>query len=329
MNNRKFLIAGCFSLLLLFSSLFCAKPAQKAEAAAYSKGECVVDVASKRFLHALNADERLPMASTTKILTAIIIAEDCALSEEVVIPKESEGVEGSSVYLRAGDVYTVEDLLYGLMLRSGNDCAETLARHHSGSLETFAHVMNVRAQRMGAEHSFFVNPHGLPDERHHTTARDLALISAYAMENPTFRNIVSCKYYEPRGWKNKNKMLFEYEGADGVKTGFTVRAGRCLVTSAERGGMRVVCTVLSSPQMYERTAELLDDAFARYAPVTLCQKGQKFDGMTAAHDFCYPLTEAERDFVRYETASGDGVGLLKIFLKNDLLFSQNLYMIEK
>ncbi len=318
------------TLLLFFSSVFFAEPITRAQAATHSKGECVIDVASKRFLHTLNADACLPMASTTKILTAIIAAEDLDLKEEVVIPKEAEGVEGSSVYLRAGDVYTVEDLLYGLMLRSGNDCAETLALHHSGSLEAFAHVMNMRAQRIGAENSFFVNPHGLPDERHHTTARDLALISAYAMENSTFRNIVSCKYYEARGWKNKNKMLFGYEGADGVKTGFTVRAGRCLVTSAERNGMRVVCTVLSSPQMYERTAELLDEAFARYQPVTLCEKGQQFDGMTAAHEFCYPLTETERDFVRYETVCSDGNGgLLKIYLKNDLLFSQNLYMIER
>ena len=303
----------------------------KADAATHSKGECVVDVASKRFLHALNADVELPMASTTKILTAIIAIEDCDLREEVVIPKEAEGVEGSSVYLRAGDVYTVEDLLYGLMLRSGNDCAETLALHHSGSIAAFARVMNRRAQRMGAEHSFFVNPHGLPNERHHTTARDLALISAHAMQNETFRKVVSCRFYEPRGWKNKNKMLFEYEGAEGVKTGFTVRAGRCLVTSAERGGMRAVCVVLSSPQMYERSAELLDEAFSRYTPVTLCEQGQKFEGMTAKNPFSYPLTESERAFVRYETqgAADEGLGLLKIYLKNDLLFSQNLYMIEE
>ena len=218
-------------------------------------------------MHALNADERLPMASTTKILTAIIIIEDCKLDEEVTVPKEAEGAEGSSVYLKAGDVYTVEELLYGLMLRSGNDCAETLALYHSGSIERFAAVMNRRALRMGAEHSSFVNPHGLPDDRHYTTARDLALITAYAMENETFRTIVSCKFYEGRAWKNKNKMLFEYEGADGVKTGFTTRAGRCLVTSATRDGVRLVCVVLSSPQMYERTAELLDQAF-----VKVCEK---------------------------------------------------------
>lgn len=238
-------------------------PVLESAAATLSKGECVVEVETKRFLHEYNADDRLPMASTTKILTAIIAIEDCPLDEEVVVPKEAEGAEGSSVYLRAGDIYTVRDLLYGLMLRSGNDCAETLALHHSGSIENFALVMNRRALSMGAEHSRFMNPHGLPCEEHYTTARDLALIAAYAMENETFREIVSCQFYGERGWKNKNKMLFEYEGADGVKTGFTVRAGRCLVTSACRDGKRLVCVVLSSPQMYERSAQLLDEAFTK------------------------------------------------------------------
>lgn len=251
------LLALCFALPYFNVSQ------KKAEAAAFSKAECVVEVSTRKFLHALNADVKLPMASTTKILTAIILIEDCDLSEKVVVPKEAEGAEGSSVYLKAGDVYTVEELLHGLMLRSGNDCAETLALYHSGSIEAFAQTMNRRALRMGAEHSNFVNPHGLPCEEHYTTARDLALISAYAMENETFRKIVSCKFYAPRGWQNKNKMLFEYEGAEGVKTGFTVRAGRCLVTSAVRDGKRIVCTVLSSPQMYERTAQLLDEAFEK------------------------------------------------------------------
>lgn len=310
--------------------------AVKVNAATTSKGECVVEVSSKRFLHELNADAKLPMASTTKILTAIIMIEDCALTDRVVIPKEAEGAEGSSVYLRAGDVYTVEDLLYGLMLRSGNDCAETLAIYHSGSIEAFAKTMNARALKMGAERSVFQNPHGLPNDGHYTTARDLALISAYAMENETFRTIVSCKFYEPRGWKNKNKMLFEYDGADGVKTGFTVRAGRCLVTSAVRDGMRVVCVVLSSPQMYERTAELLNSAFENYRLANLCAENQTFDGMKAKSAFSYPLTENELPQIRYETQSYEGglknngapCGVLEIYLKNDLLFSQNLYIIE-
>lgn len=178
-------------------------------------------------------DARLPMASTTKILTAIIILEDCDLNEIISVPKQAELAGGSSVYLREGDQISVRDLLYGLMLRSGNDCAVSLAIRHSGDLKAFAQAMNERAVRIGAEHSHFCNPHGMPDENHYTTARDLAIISAYAMNNETFREIVSCQYYEAKSWKNKNKMLFDYDGAIGIKTGFTTRAGRCLVTAAQ------------------------------------------------------------------------------------------------
>ena len=274
------------------------------------------------------------MASTTKVLTAIIILDDCDLDEEVTIPKAAEGTEGSSVYLRAGDIYTVRELLYGLMLRSGNDCAVTLALHHSGTIDRFADAMNAKAVSLGAENSHFTNPHGLPDENHYTTARDLALISAYAMENDTFRDIVSCKFYEPRGWQNKNKMLFEYEGAIGVKTGYTIRAGRCLVTSAEREGMRLVCVVLDSPEMYERTAELLDAAFEKYDLIKLCDKSQPFEGYRIYEDFFYPLTDAERDKITIQAISilpfpvetGQFAGQMLIYLENNLIFSQNLYI---
>ena len=230
-----------------------------------SRGECVVEAGSFRFLHELNADLPLPMASTTKILTALIVLEDCGPDEIVIVPAEAERAEGSSVYLRRGEKRTVEELLYGMMLRSGNDCAVALAIHHSGSIGKFAVVMNIRAAAMGAESSHFCNPHGLPDEKHYTTSRDLALIAAHAMGIPAFRAIVSCKFYPFSGWKNKNKLLFNgFEGACGIKTGFTRQAGRCLVAAAERGGRLLVSVVLNCPQMYERTQELLDQCFSRY-----------------------------------------------------------------
>ena len=234
-------------------------------AATQSRAECVVEVGSFRFLHELNADLSLPMASTTKILTALIVLEDCSPDEIVIVPAEAERAEGSSVYLRRGEERTVEELLYGMMLRSGNDCAVALAIHHSGSIRKFAAVMNTRAAAMGAENSHFCNPHGLPEEGHYTTSRDLALIAANAMGNPAFRAIVSCKFYPFSGWKNKNKLLFNgFEGACGIKTGFTRQAGRCLVAAAERGGRLLVSVVLNCPQMYERTQELLDQCFSRY-----------------------------------------------------------------
>ena len=308
-----------------------------ANAATVSRAECVAEVTSRRFLSERNAMTNLPMASTTKVLTAIIILDDCDINETVTVPKQAEGTEGSSVYLRAGDEYTVEELLYGLMLRSGNDCAVTLALHHSGSIEDFAQAMNEKAVSLGAEHSNFVNPHGLPDNRHYTTARDLALISAYAMQNEKFCEIVSCKYYEPRNWANKNKMLKTYDGACGVKTGFTVAAGRCLVTAATREGMTLVCVVLDSPQMYERTAELLDQAFAKYKMTELCSPQTPVEGFAVKYAFSYPLTEQERSGIAIETATldplpeqeGEFAGQMRIMLENKLLFSQNLYIMKK
>lgn len=332
-SRLKFLGAGLLALLI---GIVCFRGASGvvAQAATAGRGECVVEVSSRRFLHAYGADVRLPMASTTKVLTAIILIEDCNPDEVVTVPKQAEGAEGSSVYLRAGDELTVRDLLYGLMLRSGNDCAVTLAVHHSGSVEAFARVMTARAAAMGAEHSSFRNPHGLPDEDHYTTARDLALISAYAMENETFREIVSCKYYEPRGWKNKNKMLWEYEGAIGVKTGYTVAAGRCLVTSAERNGMRLVSVTLNCPQMYERTAELLDGAFESYQMIPLCDAAAGWEGFAIRSGFAYPLKKTELRGLRFATETveplpehaGEFAGKMEIYLENSLIFSQNLYM---
>ena len=324
-----------FAAFLLFFALFMGAPAMISHAATASQAECVVEVSSLRLLHEKCAEMRLPMASTTKVLTAIMIIDDCNLDETITIPKQAEGVEGSSVYLRAGDEYTVRDLLYGLMLRSGNDCAVALALHHSGSVESFAEAMTAKAVLLGAENSHFTNPHGLPDENHYTTARDLALITAYAMKNDTFREIVSCKFYEPKGWKNKNRMLWEFEGAIGVKTGFTVRAGRCLVSSAERDGMTLVSVVLNSPDMFERSKELLNQAFSRYSMVQLCDSSLGFEGYRIFEDFSYPLTEEERGKIDIRSIStmplpevqGNFAGQMMIYLGNDLLFSQNLYIV--
>lgn len=327
---RKLAVWIAAALLCLFPSA----GRVSASAATEGRAECVVEVSSRRFLHTKNADAKLPMASTTKILTAVILLEDCDLCEEVLIPEEAEGTEGSSVYLKAGEIYTVRDLLYGLMLRSGNDCAVALALHHSGSLERFSEVMTERAASLGAEHSSFANPHGLPDPAHFTTARDLALVASYAMQNETFAEIVSCKYYEPRGWQNKNKMLRRYEGANGIKTGFTTAAGRCLVTSAERNGMEIVCVLLNCPETYERTEELLDSVYSEYQMIPLCDPSLPFEGYRIEYGFAYPLRKEELEHVRIEGVStmpcpekkGEVAGQMLIYLENSLIFSQNLYI---
>lgn len=295
-----------------------------------------MEVNSRRILYESRGDLRLPMASTTKILTAITVIENCDnVKKEFTIPQEAEGIEGSSVYLKKGDVYTVEELLYGLMLRSGNDCATALAVYCSGNVADFSAKMNETAQKAGALHSHFENPHGLPSKEHFTTARDLTAIACYAMHNTLFKEIVSTKFYAPRGWQNKNKMLFRYEGGIGIKTGYTKEAGRCLVTAAERGGMTLVCTVLNSPQMYERSAQLLDDAFNAYETVKLLSVGDEFSlgtkrGKTSV-EFSFPLLKEEKELIEYKVTPQNGfgneeiIGQLEILLAKRLLFSTKLY----
>lgn len=309
-----------------------------------SKAECVMELNSRRVLYELRGDMRLPMASTTKIVTAATVLSLCdTLQEEVLIPTEAEGVEGSSVYLKAGERYTVEELLYGLMLRSGNDCATALAYHFAGGIGNFSAKMNQTAQRAGALCSNFKNPHGLPCEGHYTTARDLTGITCFALQNPIFEDIVSTRYYTQRHWKNKNKLLYEYEGCIGVKTGYTKQAGRCLVSAARRKGMTLVCTVLGCSPMYERSATLLDDAFSAYRYETLLSQEEVFavgEGKSriygyAKEDFSYPLLQEEKAWVEYKTKeiktlekreNGEKIiGQLEIYLAKRLLFSTNLY----
>lgn len=302
-----------------------------------AKAECVMELHSRRILYEKQGDIRLPMASTTKIATAITVLENCKdITAEFPIPAEAEGVEGSSVYLKSGDKYSVEDLLYGLMLRSGNDCATALALHCCGSIQDFSAKMNQTAQRAGALNTCFKNPHGLPCDGHYTTARDLNLIACYAMENSTFRKIVATKYYEPRHWKNKNKMLHVYEGGIGVKTGYTKEAGRCLVSAAQREDMTLICTVLSCSTTYERSIELLNDAFSCYSNVKLLDKNEKIEVLNdtkkiitqAREEFVYPIMEGEMEQIeRRIIPSNDKeiVGQIQIWLSKRLLFSTNLY----
>lgn len=308
----------------------------KAETYPESKGECVMELNSRRVLYENHADTRLPMASTTKIVTCITVLNCCNdINQEIVIPQEAVGIEGSSVYLKAGDVYSIKDLLYGLMLRSGNDCAVALALHCQQSIKAFAKKMNEFAQSAGALCSHFVNPHGLPHPNHYTTAYDLALITCAAMQNPVFLEIVSTKYYAPKNWYNKNKMLTEYEGGTGVKTGFTKLAGRCLVSSAKRENMHIVGVVLNSPMMFERTQELLDSAFQVYRLEKLIDVNEilsngKIQGKSKTV-FYYPLSDGEKVHIERKMIgttiknNKEIVGQFQIYLTKRLLFSGNLY----
>lgn len=231
-----------------------------------ARAAIVVHPETGTVLYEKNADERLGIASTTKIMTALVVLEHCALEESVEILPEYTAVEGSSMYLRAGETYTVEELLYGLMLVSGNDAAVALACHTAGSVEAFADMMNDQARALGMTDSAFQNPNGLDAEGHYSTARDMAKLACAAMENETFRTIVSTKSTTVDGQTlvNHNRLLRSYDGAVGVKTGYTKTVGRTLVSCAQRGTTQFVCVTLSDPDDWNDHTQLLDWAFENY-----------------------------------------------------------------
>ncbi len=233
-----------------------------------AKGAALYCLETGTFLYEKNGEAKYPMASTTKIMTALIAAESGNLEKRYRIPKEATGIEGSSLYLREGEVFTLEELLYGLMLRSANDAAAAIAISLCGSVSAFTDKMNERAAALGLENTHFENPHGLDGETHYTTAKDLARLGAAAIQNETVRT-VSSTYKKTIGRNesarlivNHNKLLRSYDGAIGLKTGFTKKCGRCLVGAAERDGVTLITTTLSAPDDWADHRKMLDLGFA-------------------------------------------------------------------
>ena len=253
---------------------FLSMPKVHAEMEVSAKSAICLHYGTGQVLYAKNAEERLPMASTTKIMTALVALEESTLSDAVTVSANAEGVEGSSMYLRAGQTLSMEELLYGLMLSSGNDAAVAIAEHIAGSEEAFCVLMNQKAKALGCLDTQFKNANGLPDDAHYTTARELALITGKALENETFRKIVSQKAAVVCGKTitNHNKMLRLYEGAIGVKTGFTKKAGRTLVSAAEREGVRLISVTLNAPDDWDDHAKMLDAGFETLEIRSLAEK---------------------------------------------------------
>lgn len=247
----------------------------KAEAVS-ARRAYVLDAVSGRALFARNADERSLIASTTKIMTALIVCEQCNVLDRMQIPKEAVGIEGSSMYLKEGEVLTLQELLYGLMLSSGNDAAVALAIYCGGTVEGFAELMNDKARILGLSGTHFENPNGLDSPGHYSTARDLAVLAAYAMKNPIFYKTVSAKNVKvgERYLTNHNKLLWKLEGADGVKTGFTKAAGRILVSSATRQGRRIIGVTIDAPDDWNDHCQLLNEGFTRYQDRLIVEAGQ-------------------------------------------------------
>lgn len=236
----------------------------------------LLDAGTGRVLYEKNADSRSLIASTTKIMTALVVCEQCNVLDRVRIPKEAVGIEGSSMYLKEGEVLTVQELLYGLMLHSGNDAAVALAIYCGGTVEGFAQLMNDKARSLGMSDSHFVNPNGLDAPDHYSTARDLAVLSAYAMKNPIFAMTVSAKTVTvgDRLLRNHNKLLWQVEGANGVKTGYTKAAGRILVSGACRQGRQLIAVTINAPSDWEDHKTLLEQGFQSYSVQTLVRAGQ-------------------------------------------------------
>ena len=236
---------------------------------------------SGRILFGKNENARLPMASTTKIMTALVAAERASIDELVGIDARAVGVEGSSAYLKEGEVLTLEELLYALLLQSANDAAVAIACHIGGSIEGFAEMMNGKAAELGLVDTHFENPHGLDADGHYTTAKELATVAAEAMKNQLLREIFATRKRSftngerSRTYVNHNKLLQLYDGAVGVKTGYTRRCGRCLVGAAERDGLTLLSVTLDAPDDWRDHARMLDFGFASLERLWLVNVGDK------------------------------------------------------
>lgn len=267
------------ALLLLPSRV----PAASEESVSVSaEAAILIEARSGRVLWERNADARLPQASTTKIMTALLAIEAGGLDRTVTISENAAGAEGSSLYLKAGETLPLRELVYGLMLQSGNDAAIAIAESVAGSVASFVSRMNEKARLLRLNATHFCNPNGLHDPDHYTSARDLAALSAYAMQNETFFEVVRTQYRAaedcstPRTFKNKNKLLWQYDGCCGLKTGYTKAAGKCLSFAAERKDMLLIGVVLNAPKMWDDAKALFDYGFSSFEMRALAEAGAPY-----------------------------------------------------
>ena len=310
----------------------------------------LMDATSGRILVEKNSENKMPMASTTKIMTAILALENGDLNSTVSVSPKAASVGGSSFYLRAGEILTLENMLYGLLLPSGNDAAVAIAEHIGGSQEKFVQMMNKKALELGALNTHFANPHGLDDPEHYTTAKDLAVIAKHAWNYNKFREIVQTKTKEIRDGNyvrqifNTNRLLWQFEGADGIKTGYTGKAGRCLVATASRKGFRLISVVLGSSDHFKDSQKLLDYGFANYNLKPIIFKNRFYatatveDGifntvdLIAEDSVLLPLKDGERvsyyviapKKVKAPIFKGERIGQLQIYIDDNYAASISL-----
>lgn len=257
--------------LLLASCMPC-----YAELSVSAVSALVVDADTGDVFYEKNADQRSLIASTTKIMTGLLACELCDLDAELPVPPDAVGVEGSSIYLQAGETVTVRTLLYGTLLQSGNDAATALAIAACGDVAAFVEHMNEKARVLGLSATHFANPHGLDSDENYSTARDLAKLACAALQNEAFAAAVATKTETVGGrcFVNHNKLLWRLEGACGVKTGFTKAAGRILVSAVKRGGRTLVAVTIHAPDDWNDHAKLYEAALAHYVETPLAVRGE-------------------------------------------------------
>jgi serine-type D-Ala-D-Ala carboxypeptidase (penicillin-binding protein 5/6) len=283
-----------------------------------ARSAVLMEQQSGRILYEKEAREVRRIASITKIMTAILAIESGKLNDLVKVTENAVRAEGSSIYLKPGETIKLEDLVYGMMLRSGNDSAVAIAEHVGGSLEGFVYLMNQKASEIGMDQTHFANPHGLDDhEDHYSTAYDMALLTRYAMSNDTYKLISGTKVHRApnptenwdRVWKNKNRLLTElYDYTTGGKTGYTKRAKRTLVTTATKGDLNLIAVTLNGPDDWNDHINMYENGFYNFELVKVLKKGIIKEVEDAFYkkkvyikqDILYPITKEERDLFRVE-----------------------------
>lgn len=365
MNKKTLVQLLClFLIMILLLSMFTIKPkvinvsADTVETTALSS--VVIEQNSKRILSEKDCNKQLPMASTTKIMTALIALENCKDLDEIFdIDNRASGIKGTSIYLQKNEHLNMRELLYGLMLASGNDAACAIAyKIGNGSMETFVNMMNDKAKELNLNNTHFENPHGLDAENHYTSAYDLAVVTAKAMENVNFREIVNTKVKQISGndkvdcrfVRNKHKLVGVMEGCNGVKTGFTDNARRCCVTSVTRQDTTLICVVLNCQDMFNESEKMIEDCFKTYnyecvlKPYYMLnnikvENGTKEEVKIYSQNACYyPLKLEEKDKISYEVdvpqiieapiKENQIIGRLKVYFDNHLIFCENIYTME-
>ncbi|MBM7577476.1 D-alanyl-D-alanine carboxypeptidase family protein [Jeotgalibacillus terrae] len=303
-----------------------------------AQSSILIEAESGRVLFNKNEHEKLKIASITKIMTAHVALKHGNLDDQVKISTKASSAEGSSLYLKAGEKVLLKDLLYGLLLRSGNDAAVAIAEHISGSVEQFAELMNKEAKAFQMSNSYFTNPHGLDtDDKHLSTAFDMAILTKEAIKNDQFNTIFSSKSYKPSfndyHWNNKHRLVTGlYPHSDGGKTGFTKKAGRTLVTTATKNNMTLIAVTINAPDDWNDHMSLFEDAFKRYATFEVISKGPvpvlpgSYENMKYISKQVkkVPLTEDETEQIVYHIKHGDTPSL-SVYIQDEELTKVKLY----